>query len=288
MKKFCYQIEALFLAFALFIFGLMPPKSASNLGGFIGRTVGPRLGASRKAISNIQSSFPTKTHDEHLKILVDMWDNLGRVMAEYPHLKDIILNHTDIVGMENLNKIGKDGRCIMIGSHLANWELNSFFFNHKIQWPLAAVYREPNNPYAAALLNKCRYLDENKSRYIPKSSIGARQMVKILKDGGKLGILIDQKYNKGLPIPFFGRPAMTSEAFAQLAQKYNCPILPIIIERIEGCHFQITIEPPMEQFGDDIEKTVTYANQNLEKWVTKNPGQWLWLHRRWDSKPSSP
>lgn len=284
MKKIRYLIEALFLWLLLNFFKLLTPDAASNMGGWIGRTVGPRLAASRKAKANLTKAFPEKTDGQCNDIIKGMWDNLGRVMAEYPHLKAITMRHLEIVGMEHLEKIGKNGRCVLISSHLANWEIPAFFFNARIEWPAAALYREPNNPYTAALLNSCRLMDKDSPLYVPKSSKGARQMVKILQDGGKIGILIDQKYNKGLAVPFFGRPAMTSEAFAQLAEKYDCPILPVVVERIKGCQFRITFEPPLEQASNDVYETVCRANALLERWIRKNPSQWLWLHRRWDSK----
>jgi KDO2-lipid IV(A) lauroyltransferase len=124
-------------------------------------------------------------------------------------------------------------------------------------------------------------MGEHEGAYIPKSSKGARDMVRVMQDGGKLGILIDQKYNKGLEVPFFGRPAMTSEAFAQLAQKFECPILPIRVERIKGCHYRVTVYPPMAQVQDDVFQTVKNAHHILEDWISARPGQWLWLHRRW-------
>lgn len=284
MKKIRYIIEACVLWVFLAFFGLFTPQKASNIGGYIGRMIGPRLAATRKAIKNIQDSFPDKSEQDCKKIAEDMWENLGRVMAEYPHLKTIAQNHLEIVGREHFEKIGKDGRCILIGCHAGNWEIYSFFFNYALKWPVSSVYREPNNPYTAALLEKCRHADDHKGAYIPKSSKGARDMVKVMQDSGKLGILIDQKYNKGLAVPFFGRPAMTSETFAVLAQKFDCPILPIRVERMNGCNYRVTIEPALEQAQGDIFETVRRAHTVLERWISEHPGQWLWLHRRWDSK----
>ncbi len=283
MKKIRYIAEAIILWLFLTFFRMLPASAASNVGGFLGRAIGPRLAATRKALGNIQASFPDKSEAACKDIAADMWDNLGRVMGEYPHLKTIIEHHTEVVGMEELEKIGKDGRCILIGAHCANWEIYSFFFNYRLKWPVSSVYREPNNPYTAALLEQCRHMGEHEGAYIPKSSKGARDMVRVMQDGGKLGILIDQKYNKGLEVPFFGRPAMTSEAFAQLAQKFDCPILPIRIERVQGCHYRVTVYPPMVQAQSDVFQTVKNAHHILEDWISARPGQWLWLHRRWKS-----
>ncbi len=283
MKTARYLIEAAILGIAFLVFRIMPPEKASACGGWIGRIVGPRLAASRKAITNLQNAFADMPAEDARKIVLDMWDNLGRVVAEYPHLKNIILNHVTIVGEDNLLAIGKDNPCVIIGGHLANWELLPFYFNYKIDWPVSGIYRAPNNPFTEKLLDACRN-PEKRGTYIAKSQQGAREIVKTLRKGERLAVLIDQKYNQGIPVEFFGRPAMTSPSFAQLAEKYDCPILPFQIERLSGCNFRLTIHPSFRTEGRSEEAVVLHAHGLLEDWIAKKPGQWLWLHRRWDSK----
>ena len=279
MKKLSYMAEAATLWFAFLIFRLIGADNASALGGWIGRTGGPRLAASRKARVNLEKSLPDADHD---MIIRDMWDNLGRVIAEYPHLKKIIADHIEITGQEHLEKIGKDKPFILIGGHLANWELTPVSMNYRLNSPVAGIYREPNNPYAAKLLDRCRNF-EDKGVYIPKSQSGTREMVNTIRKGGRLLILIDQKYNQGEPIEFFGRPAMTSTATAQLAIKYGIPILPMQIVRNKS-RFRIIIHPPLDTHGKDETTIMRDANRLLEGWVREHPAQWLWLHRRWNSK----
>ncbi len=283
MKKFRYMLEAAVVWIAFLAFRMMPAQTASNCGGWLGRAVGPRLAASRKAISNLQNAFPDMPSGEVQKTIVDMWDNLGRVMAEYPHMKEIILNHVEIVGEENLLAIGKNNPCVAFSGHIANWELMPFYFNYKIDWPSSGVYRAPNNPYTKVILDKCRNPEE-RGRYIPKSQQGARDIVKTLRNGERLLLLIDQKYNQGIPVDFFGRPAMTSPAIANLAQKYDCPLLPVQMERLKGCTFRLTLHPAFKTEGRSEEAVLLQANALLEDWIAKRPAQWLWLHRRWDSK----
>lgn len=283
MKSLRYFLEAVVLWLAFLAFRMMSAENASDCGGWIGRTIGPRLAASRKAITNLQNAFPDMPVDDAKKIVIDMWDNLGRVMAEYPHLKEIVMNHVKIVGEDNLLAIGKDNPCVIIGAHLANWEILPFYFNYKIDWPVSGIYRAPNNPFTEKLLDACRN-PEKRGTYIPKSQQGAREIIKTLRNGERLAILIDQKYNQGVAVEFFGRPAMTSPSFAQLAQKYDCPILPLQLERLKGCNFRLTLHPPFRTEARGDEAVVLYAHGLLEDWIAKRPGQWLWLHRRWDSK----
>ncbi len=282
MKKFRYAIEAALLWFAFFVFRCLPVDTASAFGGWIGRTIGPRLSASRKAYRNLNAAFPEKTEDQIQKIVTDMWDNLGRVIAEYPHLMYIVHHRLEVVDEEHVDALGEHNPCIIISSHLANWELGPFYYNHRKKWPIAGIYRAPNNPHVAKLLDRCRN-PEPSGTYIAKSQQGVRDMIQVLKGGGRLGQLIDQKYNQGIPVVFFGRPAMTSPAFVQLAAKFDVPILPSRIERLEGCHFRIVFEPSFKTDGRTETDIIRHAHIMLEDWIRKNPGQWLWIHRRWDS-----
>lgn len=279
MKKISHLLEAIALWIAFAVFRAIGSDNASALGGWIGRTVGPRLAASRKALGNLQKSLPDANHE---KILHDMWDNLGRVMAEYPHLEKILHERTDIYGIEHFEALDKETPFILIGGHLANWELLPPCMNERLHRPITGVYREPNNPYTAKILDKCRNFGKQ-GQYVPKSSAGTRALVKAIQQKGNIGILIDQKYNEGVPVEFFGRPAMTSTAPAQLALKYKAPILPMQIVRQKN-RFKIIFYPPLDTDGKDEAAIMHDANKLLEGWIRENPGQWLWLHRRWDSK----
>ncbi len=282
MKKLEHFLEATPLWLAMQLFRILGPDTASELGGWIGRTIGPKLGASRKADKNLKYAFPAMSEPERKKIITEMWDNLGRVMAEYPHLQYIIENRTEVIGENHLDAIGKDKPSMVISSHLANWELGPFYFNYKKQWPMACVYRTPNNPYSASILQKARN-PEKRGTYIPKSSQGARDLVRAAKRGERVGILIDQRYNEGIAVPFFGRPAMTSPSFAQIAARYDLPILPFQVERLKGCNFRVTLHKTFKTEGRSEEELVAHAHGLLEDWILQNPGQWLWLHRRWKS-----
>jgi KDO2-lipid IV(A) lauroyltransferase len=283
MKKIRYLAEAFLLGLALIIFRAMPVDTASSLGGRIGRTIGPRIAGSRKALRNLQKAMPEKSTEEHRTIIEDMWENLGRVIAEYPHLQTIINERTEIVGEEHVDAVGIDSPMIIVSAHVANWELGPFYFNYRKHWPMAGIYRAPNNPYVEKMLDRLRN-PERRGNYIAKSHKGVREMVKTLQDGGRLGNLIDQKYNQGIPVPFFGRPAMTSAAPAQLAEKFDCPLLPLQIERLQGCRFRITFYPAFKPGGMDDMAVMEKLHGMLEDWIRNAPGQWLWLHRRWDSK----
>lgn len=280
MKTLRYLIEAALLYICFGIFKILGARTATNLGGWIGTTIGPRLAASRKALKNIAQAFPDKTESDHHEILTDMWENIGRIVGEYPHLKQIVTNNITYEGLEHLQKL--DGAAIFFSGHIANWEIAAPILNIQNKDPVRSLYRAPNNPFVRSLLNRVR---EKAGHYlnIPKSKSGVRDMVRTLQGGQKLAVLIDQKYNQGEAVPFFGRPAMTSPAFVQLAQKFNCPLIPVQMIRENGPTFKVIFHPPLTIDGMREYDAIEAAHKMLESWITAHPGQWLWLHRRWDS-----
>jgi KDO2-lipid IV(A) lauroyltransferase len=145
------------------------------------------------------------------------------------------------------------------------------------------IYRAPNNPFSDKLLKWARSMG-GKLKTIPKSKTGTRQLVKALQEGAHIGMLIDQKYNEGIEADFMGRPAMTSPVYAQLAQKFDIPLIPLRIERTEGPNFRVTVFPPLETRNKNIEEIIDESHKLLGNWIKEKPEQWLWLHRRWDSK----
>lgn len=285
IKKIRYALEGLFIFLFSVTFSVLTLTWASKISGWIGKTIGPRLAASRKAKRHLNHALPNLSDKEQDLIIKDMWENLAKVMSEYPHLETIAKNNVEIIGLEKLIELRDDNKgAIFFGGHAANWEIASpTFYQHGFEMDL--VYRAPNNPYADRILNRMRNL-KGKIRTYPKSTKGTRQLVKALRDGRHVGILIDQKYNEGIPVPFFGTDAMTSPAFIQLAQKFKCPLIPTQVKRIGLNNFQITIHPELELYNDDgspkeIKPLMEEAHGFLETWVTANPSQWLWLHKRW-------
>jgi KDO2-lipid IV(A) lauroyltransferase len=278
LKKARYLIEALMILILFGFFKIIPATWASNIGGWLGRTIGPRLAASRKALRNIQNALP---EGDHAKILNGMWDNLGRTFAEYPHLKHLAKNNVELIGAQHLTN-SKDEPAIIFAAHLANWELCPLAPALQHDYLTHSIYRAPNNPLADKVLMKCRNLG-GKLQPIPKSKSGTRQIVKRLKNKDHLGFLIDQKYNEGVAVPFLHAPAMTSSAYIQLAQKFDCPLIPAQIERLGGANFRVTIHTPIRTKDKSEQQLLTQTHEMLEDWIKARPEQWLWLHRRWDS-----
>ncbi len=264
---------------------LMSFDTASNLGGKLGRWLGPRIGISRRARRSLGRAFPEKTPEQIEMIVADMWENLGRVLFEYPLLDRLDMQRdVEIIGGEHLEALRDDDRPgIMFGGHLANWELVPMIPPTR-QLVTHNFYRAPNNPYVADLFMR-NHLGDG-SEMIPKGTKGARAALQALGRGGHLAMLVDQKMNDGIAVPFFGRDAMTAPALAQFALKHDCPLVALRIERINGSKFRATLSTPitLEATDDrhaDIKRIMTDINVLLEGWIRDRPEQWLWLHNRW-------
>jgi KDO2-lipid IV(A) lauroyltransferase len=288
MKTLRYAGEAALLTLLLGLCGLLPVDAASAMGGWLGRTVGPRLAASRKALDNLKHAMPELDEPARSQVIRDMWDNLGRVMTEYPHLEKIARTRTTVTNMELFDRVRDDGKpAIFIAAHLANWEVLGPTASIQCGFPLDVVYRAPNNPWSDRLLKKMRAIGKD-VRSAPKSRAGARTLLKSLQDNRHVGILFDQKYNEGVPAPFFGRPAMTSAAFIHFVQKFDCPLVMIHLERLGGAHFRATaLELPYKDGNGKLlptQEVLAAAHGILENWILARPGQWLWLHRRWSER----
>ena len=147
LKTVRYALEAAALWLFIRVFRLLPKHTASNFGGWIGRTIGPRLKSNKVAYTNLELVFPEKSHEEHTNILLGMWDHLGRVMAEYPHAEDLSKNNTKVIHQEYLEQaLNDENGAILIRGHIGNWEMNVLTMFTQFGRKFSSTYRAPNNP----------------------------------------------------------------------------------------------------------------------------------------------
>jgi len=282
-KRLQYAFETTVVYMVYGFFRLLPLETASNLGGGLMRRIGPHLGLSKVARRNLLLAFPEKSDAEREEIVRGMWDNLGRVVAEYSHLHRIF-DHVEVVGAEKLDEAKADAKApIFFAAHLANWEINAVCAR-AYGLPLHLVYRKPNNPGVDGLLRHAR--DSGAASYIEKGASGARRILSLIRKKEAIGVLIDQKLNDGIAVPFFGHDAMTAPAIAHFALQYGCPLYPSRVERVNGTRFVTTVYPKLEVVptGDreaDVLRVMTAVNAIMEDWIRARPEQWLWIHRRW-------
>jgi KDO2-lipid IV(A) lauroyltransferase len=274
-------------------FGLLPIEWASALGGGLARRIGPSLGISKRARINLRRAFPELAESEIAQIVSGMWDNLGRVAAEYPHLREIRIFEPDgrveTHGFEHMdNAVAAGRRMIIFSGHVANWEIGAlaavqYGYTATRSYRVTQIYRAPNNPLVDRLIAHFR---GDRGEYIPKGAPAAKRAFAALYRGEHLTMLADQKLNEGIPVPFFGRPAMTATALALLALRFDCDVLPARVERLGGARFRLTVFPPLPlpRSGDqdaDVAALTAEITAILEAWIRDRPEQWLWVHRRW-------
>jgi Kdo2-lipid IVA lauroyltransferase/acyltransferase len=269
-------------------FRILPLDWASGLGGFLARVIGPRLGISKRARMNLRLAMPELSPAEVERVVRGMWDNLGRVCAEYPHLRafHVFADDGRIERNDGGNILGShdpNRRFIFFSAHYGNWEI-AIRAATQAGFAVTAVYRAANNPVVDRLIARTRGTDGGE--LVPKGAVAAYKAFGALRAGRELCMLVDQKMNDGIAVPFFGHDAMTAPALARLALRFNCAVVPVRVERIGGAHFRITTEPALAlpRSGDDAADTralMTEVNSVLERWIRERPEQWFWLHRRW-------
>jgi KDO2-lipid IV(A) lauroyltransferase len=269
------------------------PVRASELGGRAARLVGPFLPASRVADRNLAIAFAESDRAWRRALIRDVWENLGRVVAEYPHLPALQRSDSgpgwEIEGEAMLREVAsRGGPAIFVSGHLANWELLPAVVAH-FGINMASVYRAPANPHVDAMIRRFREaaLAPRTAPMFPKGAEGARAMLAHLRRGGFLGMLVDQKMNDGIAARLFGHRAMTAPALAQLALRHRCPVVLGRAVRLGPARYRFEVDPPLAlpDSGDraaDIAALTQMVNDRLEAWIRSRPAEWLWLHRRFD------
>lgn len=282
-----HPIEAVLAYFIVWIFTILPVEKASAFAGWLIRNIGPLSGAHRTGHKNLAKAYPNNTRAQNTEILKGVWDNFGRDMGEYPHLAKIKIYEDprfEIIGAEYIDQIRDDGKpAIIFGAHLASWEVAIMGMSQR-GLRVTQMYRATNNPYVDKLVRRTQ--EGIGKEVLNKGPNDARRILEILNQGEHLFLLVDQKMNRGMAIPFFGRDAMTAPAGARMAIRYNCPFLPVRVERLGGFRFRITYYPPLEvsntgDLNDDLHETLCRMNGMIESWVRERPEQWLWIHNRW-------
>ncbi len=286
--RFFHYIELALMRGLLGFFRLMSVDTASALAGKFLRYVGPLIRpASLRAERNIKKIHPDWSQDQIHNVIRDAWENLGRTSGEFAHHDKLgpSTGRVEIAGKEILDRVIANGRpVIFVTGHFANWEL---FMPALTQCGVdyGFVYRAANNPLTDELIINHRAKTMSRHQ-IPKGKRGGRILVQSLSDGQSVVMLVDQKLNSGISVPFMGKPAMTAPAAARLALKYDAPLIYLGLERLEGAYFRLTVREPLEftptgKSADDIYALTKKINELLEADINARPGQWLWFHRRW-------
>ena len=292
IKGLTEYVLALFL---IEIFAVLPRPAAHRAARILAWCGFHLAGRQRRAgLHNLRMVFPQLTEPERIRILRGSFQNLGRLLVEFTHFPELtegnIADHVVHDGLENYLEGLRRGRgVIFMTAHFGAWELSSFA--HALYgYPLKFIVRPIDNPRVEELISNYRTLSGNVP--IGRRS-AARDILKTLRQNEAVGILFDQNTTRseGVFAEFFGIPAATTPAIALFAQRAGAAVIPgfLIWDEKLGKH-RLRLDPPVELIntGDldhDVLENTKRFNRVLEEYVRKYPEQWLWIHRRWKTRP---
>jgi KDO2-lipid IV(A) lauroyltransferase len=265
---------------------LIGVEAASGFGGALLRALGPLTGTHKTVRRNLMIAFPDMDEGERERLAVDQWEQTGRTFAELAVMDRLTPEggRVEVVGLERLHAVRDSGRpVVLISGHLANFEVMAAVIM-AAGVPCQVTYRAANNPYVDALIRKSR--ERYGIRLFAPKGDGTRELMAGMKRGDSIALLVDQKYNQGPEVEFFGQPVNASPGAARLALKFGTVMLPLSVVRLPGVRFRVTAhEPiPVVDAGDKAQAVldgIQAANRFVEDRVREVPVDWFWVHKRW-------
>ena len=285
MKKIKYFIEYTFISLLFLICKFLGYEKGSNLGEKIGKKVGPLFRNKKIILENLNNAKINEKNFDIKNLINDMWGNYGRILCEYPFISSLSDTNNNkylkVNGKEVLERLKKENKkAVFISGHFNNFELMAMQIS-KQGIDLAAIYRPLNNIF----LNK--KMENIRKKFICKNQIkkgiaGTREIIKFIKNGYSIALMIDQRVSEGIESNFFNKKAFTTTIPAQLHLKYGLEIVPVYIERKNKHYFTVYFYEPLSFDNNKDQIYITNKLNNvLENLILRNPSQWIWTHDRW-------
>jgi Kdo2-lipid IVA lauroyltransferase/acyltransferase len=270
------------------------PIKTANRFGRVARLIGPMLREQRIGRANLTAAFPEKSPQEIETILTGVWDNLGRIAAEFAHL-DHIWEHDpahpedsrieiELRTHELFAKLRLDEKpALIFASHLGNWEMPALAaVAHGLDATI--LYRRPNSASADRAIERMRAV--KMGTLIPSGRDAPLRLAEALQNGQHVAMLVDQYLTNGVEVTFFGRKTKANPMMARLLRQVECPIHGVRVIRLPGHRFRAELSeevPPVRDAAGkiDVQGTMQAITTVIEGWIREYPDQWLWLHRRW-------
>jgi KDO2-lipid IV(A) lauroyltransferase len=271
--------------------GSLSPAGLAGIGDALGNLYSMVGGRRRKIIDfNLALAFPEKTDGERRQLAGAVARHFGRSALDAIRIQRLrpeeLLAAVDIEGWEHVERAAALGRGVFfLTAHMGSWEVAALVTGLKLEAGLSLINRPLDNPLLEVELDRLRKLYGN--HVFGKHNI-AREMLRQLKTGGGVGILIDQRVreDQGIEVPFFGHPAWTHPILARVARKTGAPVVPTFALRDAPGRYTLRYEAPLlaenltESERDDVPLTTRYMAV-LEAAIRDRPEQWLWYHDRW-------
>ena len=270
------------------------PDKTADFFASVTRKIGPWFPEQKTGRANLIAAFPEKSPDEIESILTGVWDNLGRVGAEFAQIDriwDFDQNKPGVgkieippESIERFIKLRDDGKgALLFASHLANWELPALA-GPAYGLESAILFRRPNVAAVDRAIQSIRAL--NMGTMIATTHDAPLRLAQALQKGVHVGMLVDQYFGRGIDVTFFGRTTKANPLLARLARQVECPIYGARIIRLPNHRFRAELSEEVTPVRDaegkiDVQATMQAVTSVIEGWVRAHPEQWLWLHRRW-------
>lgn len=294
-RRFKDWIVAQFLFAILNLLKLLPADRAIELADRAFRFIGPKTKRQKLTLTNLRNAFPEKSEAEIEAIALDSWGSMGRLAAEYVFLDELFDFDPDRPGEGRIEVSGipiflelrdRPRPFIVFTAHSGNFELLPVAAS-AFGLDVTVLFRPPNNPYVAEKVFAFR--KSRMGNLVPSHAGSSFALARKLEAGGAVGVLVDQKFQKGVKTQFFGRELQTNPLLAKLVRQFGCEVYPARSVRLPGGRFRLEIEPPVTiptraDGSVDVAATAQLLNDKVESWVRENPGQWLWYHDRWNIK----
>tara|TARA_S200000501_G_scaffold365363_1_gene398718 strand:- start:1247 stop:2107 length:861 start_codon:yes stop_codon:yes gene_type:complete len=285
MKIVKYFFQFLFFIIFFFLFKILGFKISSAIGGKLFEIIGPIFRSKKLIDTNIKKAVPNINSEDLKKTTRLMWNNYGRIFAEYVFIKSFrngkLNSRISIEGQDILEEIKKlNQQVVFISGHFSNFELMAMHLE-KVGIKLTAIYRPLNNIFLNIIMENIRkkYICKNQ---IKKGIGGMKKIIHLKRQNYSTALMIDQRVSEGIRSNFFNNPALTTTIPAQLVKKFKIPVVPIFIERVNNLNFKITVSKPINfTDSDSIEKITDDLNKVLETMILHKPEQWIWSHNRW-------
>jgi Kdo2-lipid IVA lauroyltransferase/acyltransferase len=287
LQDIVWRFEAFMYDAFVALVRALPVDTASDLGGYILKTIGPLTPIEKTVQQNLDLAFPDKDAQWKAKVSRAQWDNLGRTFAEFAIMDRIRMSNGRVIveNMERLTEIAtKHIPVVFISGHFANWEIMpSTIVDSGVSCQM--TYRAANNPYVDKRIKAGR-MRYGVRLFAPKGGDGAKELLIAMKDGDSVALMNDQKFNRGVQTPFFGHLVDTAPGPTRLAMRFGTVLQPMTVERLNKARFRVIVHEPIfvEDTGHkakDIESTATKISAFVETVVRARPEEWFWVHKRW-------
>lgn len=288
-KRFAYRMQAVILLPLIWLLGALPVDMASAFAGWLGRTILAPLLNFPKHKRTVRVPFPQLDDAGIRRLLAEMSENIGRVLAEVPHLRDFAgpgNPRVRLTGIENIELArAKAAGVLFVTGHFGNWEMSEVAIRNA-GLDGVVVVDHPKNPHFTARLAIMR-LGAGLSEQIGTRLGVYRTLRKRLRAGSIALMLVDQRVSNGIKVPFFGLDTITNVIPARIARTLGTPVVPMSVRRLKGAHFEVRFEVPLmfASTGDeaaDERNFMRQINAYFEGELLRTPAHWLWGHPRWD------